>query len=200
LEEASVRLGQGLRIGVANVTNSVVVTEVIHIGRQTLASPDILEVLLLLKLFHGFHNIPEFLNDLMVFITAEILGDLLDGLEVHNFVSSSSDLDFFPSEHVKNVSRNNGVDSLLDPVELFLSFLKTLLHQKISVFLDVFFGDHLVSASFTNFNFLLVAENSGESLLNSSFEISVTELLGIFAQLLNCLPSVSVEALKVIEL
>jgi hypothetical protein len=37
-------------------------------------------------------------------------------------------------------------------------------------------------------------------LFNSSFKISVAELLGILAEFLNCLPGVGIEALKVIEL
>lgn len=193
------RLGERRFICVADVTNSVVVTEVRHVGRQALAAPNVLEVLLLFELFHGLHDVPEHFHDAMVFVTTEVLGDLLDSIKVHNLVSSSSDFNFFPSEHVQDVSRDDNVDAFLDPIELLLAFSETSLAQKISKFFNVVFGDHLVKSTFTNLNFLLVAQNSSECLFNSSFKVCITQLLGVLAQLLDSLPSISIEALEVIE-
>lgn len=181
LEEASMSLGELGFVGIAVVVNLVVVTEIVHVGGQTLAAPDVLQVLLLLKLFHRLHDVPEHLDDAMVLITVIVSRDLLDGFEVHNLITSSSDFYFFPSEHVQDVSRDNYVDSLLDPAHLFLALSETSLHHEVGKLVNVGLGDHLAGTSRAQFNFLLVAQNSGEVLFNTSFEISITQKLGILA-------------------
>lgn len=97
------------------------------------------------------------------------------------------------------MSRDDDVDSFLDPVELLLAFSEACLAKELSVLVDVSLGDHLFSTSGAKLNFLLVAENGGEVLLHSGFEIGITEFLSILLQLLDCLPGVGVEALEVVE-
>lgn len=181
LEEAGMSLGELEIVAIAVVVNLVVVTEIVHVGRQTLTTPDVLQVLLLLELFHGLHDAPEHLDDAMVLITVVVSRDLLDGFDVHNLVTGSSDFYLFPSEHVQDVSRDDYVDSLLDPVHLFLALSETSLHHEVSKLINIGLGDHLAVTSRAQFDFLLVAQNSGEVLFNTSFEISIAQKLSILA-------------------
>lgn len=95
--------------------------------------------------------------------------------------------------------RDDDVDAFLDPVKLLFALSEACLAQEFGVLVDVSLGDHLIFTSFAELNFLLVAQNGGEGLLNSGFEIGITVLLSVLPQLLNGLPGVGIEALEVVE-
>jgi len=133
-------------------------------------------------------------------VTTLVTSVLLEHIEINDLVSSSTDLNFFPGKHVQNVSRNDDINTFLDPIHLCFAFIETSFTQERSVLFNVILSDHLFTAFRAKFNFLLRTEKGSEILVDSSSEVSITKLLSILAEFLNLLPLISIKRFEVIKL
>jgi len=103
LEEASVRLGERCLAQAWHQPYFVLVREVCQVYGQASATPDELQVQLAFFLREaGFKDTPEHGHDTMVFATAWIRRDRLEGLNVKSLLTTGTDLDLVPLHEVEN--------------------------------------------------------------------------------------------------